>query len=66
MLAADGHVKLAGMGCATVDPNQTAPCCMQDYCSPEVFSTSNNPPPAADFWALGIIIFKLLSGLVVW
>ena len=67
MLDHDGHIKLVeaalnkGLGCSGV--NATGPCCAQDYKAPEL-AGSKDGLPSADFWALGVALFKMLTGII--
>ena len=65
LLAPDGHLKLVDFGLGKAAPaGQSGPCCSQDYCAPEVFGATQ-APASADFWALGVALFKMLTGLLV-
>lgn len=65
MLSADKGVKLVDFGLATKfqdDEKLTARCGSEEYTSPEVIMGKPYDGRAVDTWALGIILFALITG----
>jgi len=57
-----GHVKLTDMGLAKVVVGKTYTTCgTPDYFAPEVIKSTGHTC-AVDWWALGILVFELMSG----
>jgi serine/threonine protein kinase len=62
-----GHIKLADFGTSTLcDDNQsprTSFVGTQDYVSPEVLSGERKATRASDLWAVGVMIYQMLTGI---
>jgi len=57
-----GRVKLCDMGLAKMVPGVTYSVVgVPEYCAPEVFS-GQGYSPTCDWWALGVLIFELMTG----
>lgn len=71
LLSAQGHIKLTDFGTSTIcnDENstnnspRTSFVGTQDYVSPEVLSGDRKATKACDLWALGCMIYQMLSGI---
>jgi len=62
LLNEEGHVKLTDMGLAKVAVGKTFTTCgTPDYFAPEVIKSQGHTQ-AVDWWALGILVFELMSG----
>lgn len=63
LIGPDGYIKLADFGFAKKTPGRRTftLCGTPDYQAPEVI-TRKGTGPAADYWALGVLIYELLSG----
>jgi eukaryotic-like serine/threonine-protein kinase len=58
--AEDGTVRVLDFGARAVD--ETTWCSSPAYTAPEQIADSSNPTPAADVWAVGILLSWLLTG----
>ena len=69
LLSATGHVKITDFGTSTIinDDDNNSPRTSfvgtQDYVSPEVLSGDKKATKACDLWALGCMIYQMLSGV---
>lgn len=68
LLSAAGHVKLTDFGTSTLNEDEsTSPRTSfvgtQDYVSPEVLSGDKKATKACDLWALGCMVYQMLSGI---
>jgi len=68
LLSATGHVKITDFGTSIIsseDSNspRTSFVGTQDYVSPEVLSGDKKATKACDLWALGCMIYQMLSGI---
>jgi serine/threonine protein kinase len=68
LLSATGHVKLTDFGTSTInDDTSTSPRTSfvgtQDYVSPEVLSGEKRATKACDLWALGCMVYQMLTGV---
>ncbi|KNC55791.1 CAMK/CAMKL/AMPK protein kinase [Thecamonas trahens ATCC 50062] len=64
LLSADGHVKLADFGFATIfDPALalTTFCGTPCFAAPELMRSEPYDPRAADMWSAGVTLFRMLS-----
>lgn len=66
LLDATGHIKVTDFGTSTMGSDDTCSrnsfVGTQDYVSPEVLSGERQATKACDLWAVGCIIFQMLSG----
>lgn len=70
LLDMTGHVKLADFGLSrggisAPDHGATSMCGTYEYLAPEVIQRSGHGK-AVDWWALGMVIFEMLTGLPPW
>lgn len=68
LLSATGHVKVTDFGTSTIEDDQSnSPrnsfVGTQDYVSPEVLSGEKVATKACDLWALGCMVYQMLSGI---
>mmetsp|Transcript_28011 Transcript_28011/g.47070 ORF Transcript_28011/g.47070 Transcript_28011/m.47070 type:complete len:506 (+) Transcript_28011:80-1597(+) len=69
LLSETGHVKLTDFGTSTVvnesgdGSPRTSFVGTQDYVSPEVLTGEKNATKACDLWALGCMVFQILTGI---
>mmetsp|Transcript_16046 Transcript_16046/g.34984 ORF Transcript_16046/g.34984 Transcript_16046/m.34984 type:complete len:503 (-) Transcript_16046:1365-2873(-) len=70
LISADGHIRLADFGTSTIIAGEgsegsprTSFVGTQDYVSPEVLSGEKAATKACDLWALGCMVFQMLSGI---
>lgn len=62
LLDRNGYLKLADYGFATLDDEKAWTVCgTPDYQAPEIISR-RGASKASDFWALGVLIFEMLTG----
>ncbi|KAI7900735.1 camp-dependent protein kinase 6 [Cokeromyces recurvatus] len=62
LLDAHGHIKITDFGFAKIVPDITWTLCgTPDYLAPEIIQTKGYGK-AADYWALGVLIFEMLAG----
>ncbi|GAA6063530.1 hypothetical protein JCM10212_006703 [Sporobolomyces blumeae] len=62
LIGADGHLKVTDFGFAKFVPDRTYTLCgTPEYLAPEII-TATGHGAAADWWALGILLFELLAG----
>lgn len=62
LLDAHGHIKITDFGFAKKVPDITWTMCgTPDYLAPEIIQTKGYGK-AADYWALGVLIFEMLAG----
>ena len=63
MLDTEGHLKITDFGLSKVCLKRTYTMCgTLDYIAPEIL-THKGHDCGADYWALGVVIFEMLSGL---
>jgi serine/threonine protein kinase len=62
-----GHIKLADFGTSTLCEDNQSPRTSfvgtQDYVSPEVLSGERKATRASDLWAVGVMIYQMLTGI---
>ncbi len=69
LLSATGHVKITDFGTSTIEDDQSSSSPRnsfvgtQDYVSPEVLSGEKVATKACDLWALGCMVYQMLSGI---
>eukprot|EP01032_Pedospumella_encystans_P024555 gene24555-27770_t len=68
LLSATGHVKVTDFGTSTIEDDQSSSprnsfVGTQDYVSPEVLSGEKVATKACDLWALGCMVYQMLSGI---
>ncbi|GAA5878656.1 hypothetical protein JCM3774_000441 [Rhodotorula dairenensis] len=62
LIGADGHIKVADFGFAKYVQDRTFTLCgTPEYLAPEII-TATGHGAAADWWALGVLLFELLAG----
>jgi len=62
LVAKDGHVKITDFGFAKpIEDKSYTLCGTPEYLAPEII-TSSGHNSSVDWWALGVLIFEMLSG----